>query len=170
MNINSIVDQSNQTIVSFECLKKLLANEAANAYLNERGDQFAQLDGLKKRADFLSEQLSEFALSIKTIGSGEHVGESEATKISGPPMQKEEFEPHFMDALRELGGSGKVGQVIDLIERKLQHRFNTADLDYDTPSDPDRPRWKSNVYGVVRILESKNKISRLSKGRYTLAN
>ncbi len=66
---------------------------------------------------------------------------------------EEAFRRPILEALVELGGKGTLGEILDLVEKKMKHRFTKYDLE-PLPSDPKSVRWRNTAqwcrYTLIR--------------------
>lgn len=77
--------------------------------------------------------------------------ESAATKAARQNLGKlrkglrtpeEAYRKPILESLDELGGQAPLGEVLDLVFRKMKGRLNEYDLQ-PLASDPDNPRWRN---------------------------
>jgi hypothetical protein len=153
-------------INDFSKLRDDVRMSAADAYVGDREDQFSAYENLRRRIDQELPRLNEIADTMRSIENGD--AQKKVAVNDKPPIPKEGFKRAFLDSLREMGGQARVSHIMDRIENKMGTSFTEADHRCDTPSDPKRPRWKSNVYGLIQLLVSEGLISKVSTGIYKL--
>jgi len=77
--------------------------------------------------------------------------------VRGKIISQKEYYIPILEALVELGGSGKVREVLDIIHRKMKDRFSPLDLE-PVPSGKDI-RWESTVKWARNWLREQGYIS-----------
>ena len=87
---------------------------------------------------------------------GKKEGQSKPS-VRGKIISQKEYYIPILEALVELGGSGKVREVLNIIHRKMKDRFSPLDLE-PVPSGKDI-RWESTVKWARNWLREQGYIS-----------
>lgn len=64
----------------------------------------------------------------------------------GKKVQNKAYERPILEAIYELGGRGRMGEVLDIVERKMSHLFSSVDYEMN-PNGTDR-RWRNTAQWV----------------------
>ena len=153
-------------IASIKKLRDDVTQSAADAYISDHEEHFAAYADLKKQINQVLPRFDEIAKVINSIESGEV--EAPISFVNQQPIPKEGYRKAFIESLRELGGQARVKHIMERIERKMGASFTEVDRRCDLPSDENRPRWRSQVYGLIQLLIQEGTISSVSKGVYKL--
>ena len=153
--------QNHEVIPAFEML--LDEMEAVVEGLNQEGAQLLtagkydearaligkveSINAIREKVQALSEDWRDLGLTApsKPTDQKETV-RRKMTKLlkQGLRTPNEAFRLPITQALVQLGGSGRVSEVLDLVEEMMKDQLNT--YDYQTiPSDPNVIRWRNNA-------------------------
>ena len=148
----------NEVSIAFEILLEEL-EQVANA-LSEDGSRAFQEQDFEKARQAIEEatRLAEFRERVKTLQkewdglfADRLRGRTKPTRRKvkgrlprGLRTPEEAFRRPILEALVELGGSAPIGEVLDLVERKMKGILNSYDYE-PLPSDPKSLRWRNTA-------------------------
>lgn len=124
---------------------------------SEMGEKVERL--CKKVKEFKSEwqNISIESLNLKLFEKREKLKKGLKTK-------QEEYIIPILEVLIELGGSGKISEVLDRVYEKMKDKLNKYDLD-PLPSDPKAIRWKNTAqWAKVEMVKKGLLSSKAPKG------
>lgn len=125
--------------------------------LNQKGAQ-AFRDGQHEQAERLLQQVKKYqaartkvetiyqdCLNIEGVAPKRVRRHRKGNRLPrGMRTPEEEFRLPILEALAEMGGRGRVGQVLDCVEKKMKGRLKP--VDYETlPSDARQVRWRNTT-------------------------
>lgn len=148
--------QGNEVYTAFEILLEeieLLANQ-----LNEEGAQafksgdysmvLRAIEGATRLAEF-REKVRALQKEWTSLLAGKPLRSKKSRKVKprlsrGLRTPEDAFRRPILEALEELGGRAPVGQVLDLVEKKMQGKLTQYDLE-PLPSSPHSTRWRNTA-------------------------
>ena len=160
-----------QRIVSvtstFVEIREAAKRAAADAYLAERDDEFRQYSTLRAEIEEMLPRVESLSRLLEPPGETKtsarfKLGKSLPTDVS-------EFREVYLHSLRELGGRSKLKPLFNQVEAHMRPQLNEADYAFDTPSDPNKPRWRATLYDLTYQLEAEGVLKKISRGVYALA-
>ena len=148
----------NEVSIAFEILLEEL--EQVDNALSEDGSRAFQEQDFEKARQAIEEatRLAEFRERVKTLQkewdglfADRLRGRTKPTRRKvkgrlprGLRTPEEAFRRPILEALVELGGSAPIGEVLDLVERKMKGILNSYDYE-PLPSDPKSLRWRNTA-------------------------
>ena len=150
--------QNYEVMPAFEMLLEEL--EAVVSALNQQGASLLADKKYSQARQVISKAEAVLALQkkVKTLRD-EWVDLSIPTSrigvdglMPGLRTPNEDFHLSILQALVQLGGSGRVGEVLDLVEDMLKDQLNTYDYQ-SLPSNPNIIRWRNNAQWARLILK-----------------
>lgn len=149
--------EKNEVGIAFEILLEEIEEVANN--LNEQGAEAFKSGNyeLARRAIEEATRLSEFREKVKalqnewkTFSVRKFSKSKKRKKTVGEKLQRglrtpeDEFRKPILEALKELGGKGRMSEVLDIVEKKMKDRLTKYDYE-PLPSNPKSIRWKNTA-------------------------
>jgi len=166
--------EKNEVNTAFEILLEALNNEKTN--LSNEGKEAMEVGDFRKSKVIseMGEKIEKFYKKIKELkGEWQNIfSESLSLKLiekrtklkKGLRTKEEEYYLPILETLVELGGSGKMKNVLEKVFDKMKNKLNKYDLEH-LPSDPKQVRWKNAAQWARNAMVKKGYLSsNTSKG------
>lgn len=106
-------------------------------------EEAARLSEFREKVRALQKEWSSL-LAGKPLRLKKKSRKAQSRLLRGLRTPEDAFRRPILEALVELGGSASVGQVLDLVERKMQGKLTQYDLE-PLPSSPHCLRWRNTA-------------------------
>ncbi|WP_369017266.1 winged helix-turn-helix domain-containing protein [Thermatribacter velox] len=150
--------ETNEVHVAFEILLEEIET-VANAF-NDAGAEAFRAGDYERARQAIEEatRLAEFREKVKALqrewaafsAKGIKRAKRKATRRAkgrlprGLRTSEDAFRRPILEALVELGGSARIGEVLERVEAKMKHVLNEYDWQ-PLPSEPNSVRWKNTA-------------------------